>query len=99
MIMELFSVGYALLSVQNALLGAVTPELRAVVIDLDEESKVLYIRFYYHGEASEELIDLWDCAITEIDLGLDCFFDKGIERLDYPNPIPVRGRYAYLRKE
>ena len=23
----------------------------------------------------------------------------GVERLDYPRPIPVRGRLAYLRKE
>ncbi len=89
----------ALIEVQNALLGVVTPELRAVVIDLEKDEKVLYVRFYYHGEVSEELIDLWDCAITEIDMGLNCFYDKGIERLDYPNPIPVRGRFAFRRKE
>lgn len=97
--MELFSIGYALLSTQKALLGVVTPELRAVVVDIDHEKNILYIRFYYHGEVSEDLIELWSCAITEVDVGPDCFFDEGIERLDYPNPIPARGRFAYRRKE
>jgi hypothetical protein len=96
---EIFSMALVLLSVQRALLGVVTPELRAVVVDLDDARQVLYIRFYYHGEVSEDLIELWNCAITEVDLGPDYFFDEGIERLDYPNKIPFRGRYAYLRKE
>ena len=99
--METFSIGYALLAMQNALLDVVTPELRAVVVDVDKEKKLLYIRFYYHGKISEELLDLWDCAITEAsaDLGPDCILDNDVERLDYPNEIPFRGRYAYLRKE
>jgi hypothetical protein len=51
--------------------------------------------------ASEKLIDLWQCAITEasVALGPDCVLDDGVERLDYPKKIPLRGRYAYLRKE
>ena len=95
------SISYALLATQNALLGVVTPELRAVVVDFCKEQKLLYIRFYYHGEISEKCIDLWQCAITEAsaDLGPDCVLDDGVERLDYPNKIPVRGRYAFLRKE
>ena len=31
--MEIMSIGYALLAVQSALLGVITPELRAVVVD------------------------------------------------------------------
>ena len=99
--METFSIGYALLAVENALLDAVTPELRAVVVDLSKETESLYIRFYYDGEAPEKLIDLWQCAITEAsaDLGPDCLLDDGVERLDYPQEIPFRGRYAYRRME
>lgn len=99
--MELFSIGYALLAVQSALLGAVTPELRAVVVDMCKETRLLYLYFYYDSNASEELIDLWQCAVTEAsaDLGPDCVLDDGVERLDYPKAIPLRGRYAYLRKE
>lgn len=96
--MEYFSLEYALLSIQSALLSVVTPELRAVVLDIDYDTEVLYIRYYYHGEVSEQLIDVWDCSIAEIDIGIRGFFDAKIERLDYPNPIPVRGRLAYLRK-
>ena len=98
--MERFSLGYSLLAVQNALLKVVTPQLRAVVVDFSKAQQ-LYIRFYYDGEASEEAIDLWQCSITEAsaDLGVSCLLDDGIERLDYPNEIPFRGRYAYLRKE
>ena len=98
--MEIFSIAYALLSAQNALLGVVTPELRAVVVDVDKEQELLYVRFYYDGNVSEDLIELWRCAITEIsaDLGPDHILDNGVERLDFPMKIPLRGRYAYLRK-
>lgn len=92
---------YALLATQAALLKAVTPELRAVIVDLDTEKHILYIRFYYHGEIAEEIIEHWNCAITEVfaDVGEAFTSDEKIERLDYPNKIPFRGRYAYLRKE
>ncbi|MEK7339483.1 MAG: hypothetical protein AABZ92_02075, partial [Verrucomicrobiota bacterium] len=100
--METFSTGYALLATQGALLDEITSELRAVVVDVCKEEKLLYIRIYYEGEASEERIDLWDCVITEASaaLGPDCVLDDRIERLDYPQEIPFhRGRYAYFRKE
>lgn len=98
--MEIFSIGYALLATQRALLDVITPELRAVVVDVCKEEKLLYMCFYYEGEVSEKSIDLWQCAITEAsDLEPDCVLDDRIERLDYPQEIPSRGRYAYLRKE
>ncbi len=99
--MEIFSVEYALLAVQNALLDVVTPELRAVIVDICKEADQFYLHFYYDGEVSEKLIDLWQCATTEAsaDLGPDCLLDDGVERLDYPQEIPIRGRYAYLRRE
>jgi len=99
--METYSITYALLSVQRALLEAVTPELRAVTVDVCNDKKLFYIHFYYHGNVSEKIIDLWECAITEAsaDFGPDCVLDAGVERLDYPQKIPARGRYAYLRKE
>lgn len=91
----------ALLSTQKALLKVVTPELRAVVVDLDNNKNVFFIRFYYHEKVPDNLIDLWECAITEASAGLDPHYtlDDGVERLDYPQKIPFRGRYAYLRKE
>jgi hypothetical protein len=99
--MEISSIEYALLAVQHALLKAVTPELRAVVLDFPIDKNILYIRFYYHGHVSEKLIDLWQCAITEASaaLGPDCFVEQGVERLDFPAKIPIRGSCAYLRQE
>jgi hypothetical protein len=98
---ETFSIEYALLSVQNSLFGVATPELRAVIVDVDKKNTLLYVRFYYHGELSEKLFDLWDCSLTEIisSCGTDCELDLEIERLDYPKKIPLKGFYAYLRKE
>jgi hypothetical protein len=95
------SIGYALLTIQHALLGVVTPELRAVVVDFTKEESLLYVRFYYDGEVPKQLIDLWQSAIQEAkeDLGSHCLLDSGVERADYPNTFPFRGRYAYFRKE
>jgi hypothetical protein len=96
-----YSIEYALLAVQRALLDTITPELRAVVVDFSQKNKSLYIRFYYDRKVSEKLIDLWQCAITEASAAFnaDYSLDDGVERLDYPQKIPLRGQYAYLRKE
>lgn len=98
--MEKFSIGYVLLAAQGALLDVVSPELRAVVVDVCKESESMYMYLYYDGEASEKLIDLWQCAVTEASAALPLrALDDGVERLDYPKKIPLRGKYAYLRKE
>lgn len=99
--MDHCSVPYALLSMQCALLGEITPELRAVRLNLDVQREILYVRFYYDGESSEKMIDLWQCAITEASahLGPDCFVESEVERLDFPKKIPDWGYLAYLRKE
>ena len=91
----------ALLATQGALLEAVTPELRAVIIDLDNKKNLFFIRFYYDGRVDESLIDLWECAITEASAGIDVYYnlDNAVERLDYPQEIPCRGTCAYWRKE
>ena len=59
--MEHYSIGYILLGMQRALLGEITPELRAVIVNLDNDSEVYYAYFYYDGESSEKMIDLWGC--------------------------------------
>jgi hypothetical protein len=95
------SLAYAMLAVQHALLGVVTPELRAVIVDFDKEKILLYIHFYYDKEVSKSLIDLWLTAIAEIrtDFAPNSLLDHGVERVDYPFVFPFRGRYAYRRKE
>jgi hypothetical protein len=95
------TVAYALLAMQRTLLGAVTPELRAVVVDIDKEPLGLYVRFYCDGPISESLHHYWESVQKEAHLffGFPCALDAQIERMDYPNPIPFRGRYAYFRWE
>ncbi len=98
--MEKLSLGYTLLCVQNALHTIITPELRAVVVDLCQKEPLLYLRFYYDGEVDEDLIELWSCAATEASADLGCFHDVAFERIDAPQTLPpLRGCYAYLRKE
>ena len=99
--MDEYSIGYALLSAQRALLEAVDPSLRAVVVDYLTGRTLLHMRFYYDGEPSEKLIENWSCAINEASTGIGthCYSDFGAERIDYPKKLPFEGRYAYLRKE
>jgi hypothetical protein len=98
---EIFLLAYAMLSLQKALLGNVTPELRAVVADINERDNLLYIRCYYGGEVDKKTLDLWERVITEswADFGSNYKLDSAVVRLDYPLKVPFQGRYAYLRKE
>ena len=76
-----------------------TPELTGIVADVQDQE--LYIRFYYDKGTSYEILESWEFAITKViaDMGADYVFDTRVERLDYPQEIPFRGRYAYLRRE
>ena len=98
-IKDITPIAYALLAIQRALLGLVTPELRAIIVDVQEQ--LLYMRFYYDQVVLQEILESWEYAITRsiADLGSDYLFDAKIERLDFPQEIPFRGRYAFLRKE
>lgn len=90
---------YARLSLQNALLDAVYPSLRAVCVDVDEKSKTLFISFFYDGEITYELFDVASVAIAKADVPGYYQLEERIERLDYPAEIPERGFFVYLRKE
>jgi len=100
------SIEYTLLCIQGGLFDAVTPDLRAVVFDLYEDRKRLFLRFYYDGDVSEEDIEGWNCSITEASSGMGIRSDnEQIERLDFPKPIPFLGPnegggyLAFLRLE
>lgn len=54
------------LSAQRALLGHVTPQLRAVSVELDRECRRLTVRFVFDGEPSESVRDAASCAGTEM---------------------------------
>ena len=71
---------YARLSIQKALLGVVTPSLRAVTIDVDEKKNKLFISFFYEGDITDELFDLASTAIAEVDVPGYCELDDQIQR-------------------
>ena len=93
--------GRSILSMQKALLHIVTPELRAVIIDLDNNKNVFFVRFYYDGIVNDTILDLWRSSIKKAnaELHFDFTLDSNVERLDFPQEIPFRGRCVFLRKE
>lgn len=99
--MQLIDDGYGLLSAQHALLGSVTPNLRVVTINVNNEKKLVKVCFFYDGEISEEDFDTANTAMTEIisDFPSEYELEEHIERVDSPNPISIDGRIAFKRKE
>lgn len=88
-----------LLSLRAALLGAVTPNLRAVGVDWDD----IRIHFicYFHGPISDE--DRATMAIVDTEVLAD--FPESHEvthellQLDFPAPLPTDEVRVYRRKE
>jgi hypothetical protein len=93
---------YALLAANNALLGKVSPELRAVTVAVPSDSKLLRVCFFYDGEARAEMLQLWEKAASEMctRMGNEYSCDTQITRVDFPQKITIpQGRIAYFRKE
>lgn len=91
---------YFKLSIQRALLGNVTNNMRAIIAELSENNIGLF--FYYDGEVHEDDEEIVSEIETEViaDFNEDCNFNVNIIRLDYPNSIKNdRGFCVYLRKE
>lgn len=89
-----------LLSIQHALLGKVTPNLRAVFVTIENE--IIHYFFYYNSALSEEEEELASLADTEIiaDFPLPEYkTDCTVIVLPYPNEIVQRGSCAYMRYE
>lgn len=91
---------YLKLSLQRALLGNVTPNIRAVLAEL--EDKKISIVFYFDGAVSDGDEGLVSVVETEVMADYDEKYDVEaiIHRLDYPGPIiSANGYLVYLRKE
>jgi hypothetical protein len=93
------SIKTALLSAQLALLGTTTPQLRAVSIDQkDDWFYVAYV--YYTGSPSDEIIDLWNSAVTEGSayLGGDYHLIGDFIHVESPGALSIKGSYVYLKE-
>lgn len=82
----------------GALLGEISPFLRAASINWDAEKITVY--FFYDKEISEEDQEAAECAGTEVIASFpEHQLEVEIVRIDYPNPIPVKGELVFLRRE
>jgi hypothetical protein len=95
--MDRFSMAYALLATQQALLGIVTPELMAVEVSLSFEDEKLLTTFYFDQKVSEEILELCSAASTEVSANLCCFSENRFAYLQANDKISPRGQLAYLR--
>lgn len=85
-------------SIQRALLGNVTPNLRAVYVFIEGEN--YGIIFYYDKPLSEEEEELASLTDTEFISDFpDYETSSSIEVIPYPKPIPQRGFCVYERYE
>lgn len=94
-----------LISVQRGLSWNVFPSLRAVCVESTEN--LIYVGFYCDGEVTDVEIDHCEDALSDIiadfsylvedEGGME--FETPIIRIDYPDPIPLRGDWVYYRHE
>ncbi len=89
----------ARLSIQRALLGEITPELRAIVFSVD--TQILDVRFYFNGPLTEEVRESVSCVETEIlaDYDPEVMVSVHCIQLDYPAQIDDSGVWVYQRRE
>ncbi len=94
-------VGDLLFPMQQALLGKVTPSLRAVKVNLDDATHTLECSFFYDGKITDELYDLASqTAITgAAPFAPNYTLKLNVEQLDFPNKIQRVGRWVYKRRE
>jgi hypothetical protein len=88
-----------LVALQQALLGEVSAQLRAVTVRYDDTS--IHFESFYDGEVSDDDRESMSCVETE----LIAYFPEDhritceIHRLDYPALIPKDRVWVYYRKE
>jgi hypothetical protein len=87
------------LSLQRALLGEVSSNLRAVVFSITDLT--IDARFYFDGPISQEDEESTSCVETEVlaDYDQEYTVTARCIRLDFPAPISDNGIWIYLRRE
>lgn len=89
------------LSLQRALLGEVSDNLRMVAADCNDEQNKITVFFYFDGEISPQNAESANCICAEVSGDFDettSICDTPI-RLDFPERLPPHSLTAYLRQE
>jgi hypothetical protein len=91
-----------LLSLQRALIGEITPQMRA--IEVEWSPRTIILRVFVDGDASAELQEAFDAAVgTQIVADFpapnqgDPTFTIEFRRVDHPTPVPTRGTLVFAR--
>jgi hypothetical protein len=89
----------ARLSIQRALLGEVSEELRAVVLSV--KGNVVDINFYFDGSINEMDAESVSCVEAEViaDFEVEFVVSARPIRLDFPSEIIDEGVWVYKRRE
>lgn len=93
-------INYFKLSIQRALLGNITSNMRAIVAEIKDHDIQLF--FYFDGEIEEDDEETASRTGAEVVADFDDSFDLdvNVRRLDYPEPIEhATGICIFLRKE
>jgi hypothetical protein len=88
------------LSIQSALLGAITENIRNIAVDISENKIMLY--FIINGEISDDDKENISIIETEVIADFEDNFDieSIVKRIDYPKEIVLeRGYSVFQRKE
>ena len=89
-----------LLSVQFALLGEVTPNIRGITCGWDKST--IMLNFYFDGKFTEEEQESMECVATEVIASIPDFkINVECQRIDGPKSLtPYKlSEWVYLRKE
>ncbi len=88
-----------LLSIQRALLGEVTPAMRAVTVQFDEGS--VRILFYFDGDFSDVDREAASRVETEVmaDMSDPSSVSSACRRIDPPSRIEDAGTWVFARNE
>jgi hypothetical protein len=87
----------AVMELAGSLLGAITPCLRAAIVNLDLKRQLYVYFFYYDGPIDSQTEELLREAASEA--AIYWLYETYFIRLDFPTPIPAKGILVYLRKE
>lgn len=87
------------LSLQRALLGAVTPNLRAVSFRIEDGT--IHVDFTYDGEAAPEDRECAEITVSEVISDFpQADATEHIRRVDAPQALPASGgRLVFARRE
>lgn len=88
-----------LLALQQALLGEISANLRAVAVSIGPQN--VHFRAFFDGSISEGDRESMSFVETELMAALTArdVVSHSVERLDCPAPIPKRDIWVYCRRE